>query len=115
MEGESTITDKEPADNEDSEDEAVKDAFEGAGIKFKNSSSLTISGVGKLNVNGNTKNGIKGAALSTLIINSGEFVITASKNALACDHLLTINGGTFDISSYGDGIKSEPDEDDDQS
>ena len=115
LEGESKITDNEPAENENSEDEEIKDAFEGAGIKFKSSSSLTISGDGKLNVIGNTKNGIKGAALSTLIINSGEFVITASKNALACDHLLTINGGDFDIRSESDGIKSEPDEDDDQS
>ena len=115
LEGESKITDNEPAENENSEDEEIKDAFEGAGIKFKSSSSLTISGDGKLNVIGNTKNGIKGAALSTLIINSGEFVITASKNALACDHLLTINGGDFDIRSESDGIKSEPDEDDAQS
>jgi len=49
--GESTITDNES--NEDSE------SFEGAAIKFKKSSSLSINGDGKLNVNGNEKIGSK--------------------------------------------------------
>lgn len=107
--GESTILDKEDINNEDS------DGFEGAGIKFKSSSSLTISGSGKLTVVGNPKNGIKGGAKSSLTINSGTLTISAAKNALACDNLITINGGTINISSDNDGIKSEPDSDDDKS
>ena len=106
LEGESKIVDNEVAENEDSDD------FEGAGIKFKNSSSLTISGTGKLKVIGNPKNGIKGAALSNLIINGGILNITATNNALACDNVITINDGTIIISSKGDGIKAEPDSDD---
>ena len=106
LEGESKIVDNEAQENEDLDD------FEGAGIKFKNSSSLTISGTGKLTVIGNPKNGIKGAALSNLIINGGIIDITATKNALACDNIITINDGTIIISSKDDGIKAEPDSDD---
>ena len=108
LEGESTITDKET-------DESSSD-FEGAGIKFKSSSSLTISGDGKLNVIGNIKNGIKGASGSNLIINGGNLDIKAVNNALAADGSLTINDGTFIIStSEGDGIKSDPDYGDEDS
>jgi len=102
LNGESTITDKET-------DETSTD-YEGAGIKFKSGSSLTISGSGTLNVNGNIKNGIKGGSTSTLIINGGTFVINAVNNALAADGSVTINDGTFTITtSEGDGIKSDPD------
>jgi len=109
LEGESSITDNEAEENEELDD------FEGAGIKFKNSSSLIIKGSGKLKVVGNPKNGIKGAALSSLTINGGTLDISAAKNALACDDLLTINDGTIIISSKSDGIKSEPDSDDNDS
>lgn len=104
LNGESTITDKEK--NEDSE------SFEGAGIKFKKSSSLTIEGEGKLNVISDIKNGIKGGEKSTLTINNGNLEISSVNNGLACDNLLTINGGNININSQGDGIKAEPDSDD---
>ena len=108
LEGESTITDRET-------DESSSD-FEGAGIKFKSSSSLTINGDGKLNVIGNIKNGIKGASNSNLIVNGGTLNIKAVNNALAADGSLTINDGTFLIStSEGDGIKSDPDYGDEDS
>ena len=112
LNGESIITDKEPIENESSTDETILDLFEGAGIKIKSSASLTISGTGTLTINGNTKNGIKGAANSKLFINSGNIIITAAKNALACDNILTINGGNIKITSESDGIKAEPDSDD---
>jgi len=105
--GESSIIDNEI--NEDSE------SFEGAGIKFKKSSSLTIKGEGKLNVISKIKNGIKGGEKSTLTIDSGNLDITAINNGLACDNLLTINGGSISITSQGDGIKAEPDSDDSKS
>ena len=106
LQGESRIEDNEAIENEDLDD------FEGAGIKFKSSSSLTISGTGKLTIVGNPKNGIKGASLSNLTINGGVLDITSANNAIACDNILTINGGTFTIKSQSDGIKSEPDSDD---
>ena len=49
LKGDSYILDNELSSNEDEDD------FEGAGIKFKSSSSLTISGDGKLTVFGKTK------------------------------------------------------------
>ena len=102
LNGESTIIDKET-------DETLDD-YEGAGIKFKSGSSLTISGSGTLNVNGNIKNGIKGASTSILIINGGTFIINAVNNALAADGSVTINDGKITITtSEGDGIKSDPD------
>ena len=108
LSGESTITDNEK--DEDSSD------FEGAGLKFKSSSSLTISGDGKLNIIGTIKNGIKGASGSNFIINGGILNITAVNNALAADNSVTINGGTIIIkTTEGDGIKSDPDYDDNDS
>ena len=110
LEGESTISDDEDIAKDDTEE-----TFEGAGIKFKSSSSLVISGTGKLTVIGTPKNGIKGAKKSSLTINGGTLSIKAAKNALACDNLITINDGTIEIESDSDGIKSEPDSDDDES
>ena len=102
LSGESTIIDNE-------KDETSTD-YEGAGLKFKSSSSLTINGEGKLNVIGTIKNGIKGGSGSNLTINGGTLNITAVNNALSADNCLTINGGTFIIkTSEGDGIKSDPD------
>ena len=108
LEGESTITDKET--DEDSTD------YEGAGIKIKSSSSLTISGSGKLNVIGTIKNGIKGGSGSNLIINGGTINVEAVNNGIAADNSVTINDGTFTIkTTEGDGIKSDPDDGDEES
>ena len=108
LNGESTITDTETDESSDD--------YEGAGLKFKSSSTLTINGNGKLNVIGTIKNGIKGASGSKLIINGGTLNISAVNNALAADGSLTINDGTFIIStSEGDGIKSDPDYGDENS
>ena len=102
LEGISKITDKET-------DETLDD-FEGAGIKFKSGSTLTISGTGTLIVLGNIKNGIKGASASNLIIESGTFNVTCVNNGIAADGSVIINGGIFNIeTSEGDGIKSDPD------
>ena len=102
LEGISKIVDKEI--NE------TLDDFEGAGIKFKSGSNLTMSGTGTLIVLGNIKNGIKGASASNLIINSGTYNVTCLNNGIAADGSVVINGGIFNIeTSEGDGIKSDPD------
>ena len=107
LEGASTIT-----DNEDASTEATNSDFEGAAIKFKSTSSLTIFGDGSLKAVGNAKNGIKGGAEATLTINSGTITASAANNAIASDGSVTINGGTFNVTADNDGIKSEPDEGD---
>jgi hypothetical protein len=78
LEGLSKIEDKET-------DETLAD-YEGAGIKFKSGSNLTISGTGTLIILGNIKNGIKGASASNLIINSGIYNVTCVNNGIAADN-----------------------------
>ena len=113
--GTNTLVDNEDPDNEFSTDPAVLDLFEGAAIKVKSESKLTISGDGTLNIGGNTKNGIKGGKLSEITINSGTINITAAKSGLACDHKININGGNLNINAFNEGIKLEPDEGDNSS
>ena len=104
--GTNTLTDAEDIANEND------DAFDGAAIKVKSGASLTLTGTGTLNVNGDCKNGIKGGALSTITLESGTLVIKAENNGLACDNALVFNGGNLTVTAGNDGIKAEPDEDD---
>ncbi len=104
LEGTSTLT-----DNENAAEEETNENFEGAAIKAKSGSTLTFCGDGKLNVNGNAKNGIKGAAESTQIFNGGNFNVTAVNNGIAADGSITFNNGDFTIDVDNDGIKSVPD------
>ena len=112
LEGISTLTDNENPEDETSEDTAVAEAFEGAAVKVKSGSSVTFCGTGKLTVNGNAKNGIKGGAESNLIFNDGTYIVTAANNGIAADGSITVNGGSFTVVSENDGMKSVPDETD---
>ena len=108
IEGSNTLVDAEDPNNEDSE---------GAAVKVKSGSQLTITGSGTLDIAGNTKNGIKGAESASVNVggsSSDSFTIniSASNNGLASDGSVTVNGGTLNITSGGDGLKSSPDEDD---
>lgn len=105
--GTSTLT-----DNEDAAAEDTNADFEGAAIKVKSGSSLTLAGDGTLTVLGNAKNGIKGGAESDLTVTGGVYTVTSANNGIAFDGSVTIYGGTFDIASANDGIKSVPDEGD---
>jgi hypothetical protein len=107
LEGTSTFT-----NNEDASTEETNSDFEGAAIKFKSSSSVTMFGSGTLNINGNAKNGIKGGAQSSLQIDGGTYNVTAANNGIAADGTVTINAGIFNVATANDGIKSEPDEGD---
>lgn len=102
-------------DNEDPTAEETNENFEGAAIKVKSGSHLTIDGDGILDINGNAKNGIKGAANSNFTINYGELYIASANNGLAFDGKINIAGGEIDITSANDGIKAVPDEDDTES
>lgn len=102
--GVSTLT-----NNEDASTEATNEDYEGAAIKIKTGSSLTMFGDGTLKAVGNSKNGIKGAATSSLTFNGGTYIVTAANNGIAADGTVTINDGTFNVTSSNDAIKSEPD------
>ena len=106
--GTSTITNNEEASKETTD----PDNFEGAAIKVKSGSSLTIFGDGILNVVGNAKNAIKGGAESSLKVDGGTIKATAVNNGIGFDGSIVINAGTFDVTSGNDGIKSQPDEGD---
>jgi len=102
-------------DNESLENETA-DTFEGAAIKVKSeNASLTISGTGTLNINGNCKNGLKGAATATITVESGTLNIQAANHGIAVDNELVIKGGTVNITAGDEGLKAEPDEDDTES
>ena len=111
--GSNTLTDREDPANETSADEAVADAFEGAAVKVKSNASLTITGTGSLTADGSAcKNGIKGAACSTITVESGTLRITAANNGLAADGAVVIAGGALTIAAENEAIKAEPEEDD---
>lgn len=107
LDGTSTLT-----DNEDSSTEDTNEDFEGAAVKVKSGSNVTFCGEGTLNVYGNAKNGIKGAAESSQTFNGGSYNVTAVNNGIAADGSITINDGTFTLDTDNDGIKSVPDTED---
>ena len=85
---------------------------ENAAVKVKSGASLSISGTGALTVDGNAKNGIKGAADAVITVDEVALTIEAENDGLSCDDELTIAGGTLDITAGGDAVKASPDTDD---
>lgn len=93
------------ADTEGSNDE-------NAAVKVKSGASLSISGTGTLTVDGNAKNGIKGAADAVITVAEVKLNINAADDGLSCDDELNITGGTLSITAGGDAVKASPDTDD---
>ena len=93
------------ADTEGSSDE-------NAAVKVKSGAALAISGTGTLTVDGNAKNGIKGAADAVITVDEVKLTIEAENDGLSCDDELTIAGGTLHITAGGDAVKASPDTDD---
>lgn len=85
---------------------------ENAAVKVKSGASLSISGTGALTVDGNAKNGIKGAADAVISVDEVKLTIEAENDGLSCDDELTIAGGTLHITAGGDAVKASPDTDD---
>ena len=114
VEGTVTLTDKEDAANETSTDETVADAFEGAAIKVKNGSNLTICGSGTLNADGTAcKNAIKGGEAVAITVDGSLTVnAKAASNGISSDGSVTISSGTVNVNAGNDGIESCPDEGD---
>ena len=90
------------ADTEGSSDE-------NAAVKVKSGASLSISGTGALTVDGNAKNGIKGAADAVITVGEVKLNINAVNDGLSCDDELNITGGTLSITAGGDAVKASPD------
>lgn len=90
------------ADTEGSNDE-------NAAVKVKSGASLSISGTGALTVDGNAKNGIKGAADAVITVGEVKLNINDVNDGLSCDDELNITGGTLSITAGGDAVKASPD------
>lgn len=89
--GTSTVTNNEEASKETTD----PDNFEGAAIKVKSNSNLTVFGDGTLSAVGNAKNAIKGGAESTLTVDGGTIKATAVNNGIAFDGSIVIKRGKF--------------------
>lgn len=90
------------ADTEGSNDE-------NAAVKVKSGAALAIGGTGTLTVDGNAKNGIKGAADAVITVAEVKLNINAANDGLSCDDELNITGGTLNITAGGDAVKASPD------
>lgn len=90
------------ADTEGSNDE-------NAAVKVKSGAALSIGGTGTLTVDGNAKNGIKGAANAVITVAEVKLNINAANDGLSCDDELNITGGTLSITAGGDAVKASPD------
>lgn len=88
---------------------------ENAAVKVKSGATLAIGGTGTLTVDGNAKNGIKGAADAVITVAEVELSINAADDGLSCDDELKITGGTLNITAGGDAVKASPDTDDTES
>ena len=93
------ITDNRPA--------SLEDDYSGA---ISSKADLVINGTGKLEVNGNYRNGIKSS--DDLKIVSGDYTITSSEDGIVGKDCLCIKDGTFSINAGDDGMKSTYDTDD---
>lgn len=82
---------------------------ENAAVKVKSGAALAIGGKGTLTVDGNAKNGIKGAADAVITVAEGKLNINAANDGLSCDDELNITGGTLSITAGGDAVKASPD------
>lgn len=106
-----TLTDAEDPADESSTDTAVAEAYDGAAVKVKSGASLTIAGSGTLNLNGDAKNGVKGAADADVTITGSVTVnVTAENNGIASEGTVTVLSGYVTITAEDDGIKSESDD-----
>lgn len=90
------------ADTEGSSDE-------NAAVKVKSGAALAIGGTGTLTVDGNAKNGIKGAADAAITVAEVKLNINSANDGLSCDDELKITGGTLSITAGGDAVKASPD------
>ncbi len=103
-------------DNAYNNDETYTDnlAAENAVMKFKESSNVTITGGGTLNINSYGKNGIKLSGTASQLEITGDVTLnitTAVADGInsESEYGVTISGGTFNITAADDGINADYD------
>ena len=107
IEGEVVLTDNENPDDENSTDEAVADAYDGAALKAKANSQVYVTGDGVLTINGNAKNGVKAGDDSSLIFDGVTVNITAANDGINGNYDVTLLSGTFNIAAGDDAIHAD--------
>lgn len=107
IEGNVTLTDNENPDDEESTDEAVADAYDGAAIKIKAGSQVYMTGDGTLTLNGNAKNGIKATDDTSLVIDEVTLNINAANDGINGNYDVTILSGDVSISAGDDAIHAD--------
>lgn len=107
IEGNVTLTDNENPDDEESTDEAVADAYDGAAIKIKAGSQVYMTGDGTLTLNGNAKNGIKATDDTSLVIDDVTLNINAANDGINGNFDVTILSGDVSISAGDDAIHAD--------
>ena len=105
--GNVVLTDNENPDDENSTDEEVADAFDGAALKAKANSQVYVTGDGTLTINGNAKNGIKGGDESSLIFDGVTVNINAVNDGINGNYDVTLLSGTFTIAAGDDAIHAD--------
>lgn len=105
--GNVTLTDNENPDDENSTDEAIADAFDGAALKAKAGSQVYGTGDGTLTINGNAKNGIKGGDDSSIIFDGVTMNITAVNDGINSNYDVTLLSGDYTISAQDDAIHAD--------
>jgi hypothetical protein len=68
---------------------------------------LTVTGGGKLTVNGNYSNGIK--SKDTLTVEKADITVNCKNSALTGNDAVKVNGSTLDLTAGSDGIHSNAD------
>lgn len=81
-------------------------AAEKSVLKFKDGSNITITGGGIINIQGNSKNGIKASNILN-ITGDVQLNIDTVDNGISAENTINISGGQITIKTYqGDGIKA---------
>ncbi|MBR3475901.1 MAG: carbohydrate-binding domain-containing protein [Candidatus Methanomethylophilaceae archaeon] len=111
VEGTVKLTDAENPANEDSTDEEVADAFDGAALKVKDGANVYLTGTGTLILDASScKNGVKvGDDESTSFVMEGSLTvyITAANDGLNSGYDLAMLGGTLVITAGDDAVHAD--------
>jgi hypothetical protein len=111
VEGTVKLTDAEDPADEDSTDEEVADAFDGAALKVKDGANVYLTGTGTLTLDASyCKNGVKvGDDESTSFVMEGSLTvyITAANDGLNSGYDLTLLSGTLVITAGDDAVHAD--------